>query len=104
MVRDQHRRRQSAPPTVSALDNSALHAIQMAMAMASKLPDSEQVREIREQCLACSAIAEQWELVPPTPEERDDLMKRVVALQVSVTRATRSSRPPPPPLDPASEA
>jgi hypothetical protein len=72
-----------------------LDAIWQALAAASKLADSEQALELRDRCLAYEHIDQSWEHEPPTPEEREDLMKRVMALQVLVARAYRTSYPPP---------
>ncbi len=75
----------------------ALGAIAQALSMIGRLPESEQVRELRNGCLACQHIVQNWAHGSPTPEEREDLMKRVLALQVLVTRAYRSCYPQPAP-------
>jgi hypothetical protein len=81
---------------LSKLTSPALNAIRQALATVSKLPESEEARELRDQCLAHEHIAEQWAREPPTPEEREALMKKVLALHVKVTKVHRSSFPPPP--------
>jgi hypothetical protein len=68
-----------------------LEAIGQAFAMVARLPESEQTRELLDRCLAYEHIAQIWARELPTPEEREDLMKRIVALQVLVTRAYRAA-------------
>jgi hypothetical protein len=74
-----------------------LRAIWHALTAVSKLPESQHVLELRDRCLACERTARIWVHEPPTPEEREGLMKRVLALQVMVTKAYRVGRPQPRP-------
>jgi hypothetical protein len=40
-------------------------------------------------------MAEQWEREPPSIEEREALMKKILALHIVVIKVRRSSFPPP---------
>jgi hypothetical protein len=72
-----------------------LEAIGQAFAMIARLPESEQTRDLRDRCLAYEHIAQIWARELPNPEEREDLMKRIAALQVLVTRAYGAAYRPP---------
>lgn len=74
---------------------SVLDAIRQALLVVSNLPESDEARQLGDQCLACEHIAERWAQQPPTPDEREALMKKVLSLQIKVTRARRSTFPPP---------
>jgi len=80
-----------AKPTPSVLD-----AIRQAWAVVSSLPESEEARQLGDQCLAYQHMAERWTQEAPTVEEREALMKKVVELHIGVIRARRSSAPPSP--------
>jgi hypothetical protein len=67
-----------------------LDAIRKALAVVSTLPESQEVSELRDRCLAYEHIAEQWAREPPAPEEREALMKRVLTLHVLVCRVRKS--------------
>jgi hypothetical protein len=66
-----------------------LDAIRQALAAVSTLPESQEVSDLRDRCLAYEHIAEQWAREPPAPEEREALMKRVLTLHVLVCRVRR---------------
>jgi hypothetical protein len=66
-------------------------AIQRALATLATLPDSEEARDLRQQCLAIEQTAKAWAQHPPTPEEREAMTKKVLALHVLVTKVYRSS-------------
>jgi hypothetical protein len=70
-------------------------AIRQTLAVLEKAPISEEVRRLREECLAYRHIAERWAEEPPTLREREELMKQVLSLQLAATRIGRTSRPPP---------
>jgi hypothetical protein len=60
-----------------------------------RLPDSKEVGDLKEQCLAIEDTVKQWARQEPSPEEREALMRKVLALHVAITRLRRRSRPPP---------
>jgi hypothetical protein len=77
---------QSPPKRLTVLD-----AIRQALTLLARLPDSEQAHELRDRCLAYEHVAEQWDDEPPSPDEREILMKSVLSLQVMVAKLHRGS-------------
>lgn len=73
-----------------------LDAIQQALATFARLPDSPEARALREQCLAVEATAKEWARVPPSVEDREAMMRKVLALHVAITKLRRKSLRPPP--------
>ena len=73
----------------STRTNLVLGAISRALDSLSVLPDSEQARRLREECLACQAAAKEWETTSPSAEERETMMRRAVALHVAITKMGR---------------
>lgn len=78
-----------------ALSKSVLDAIRQASAVVSSLPESEVARQLGDECEAYERAAERWEQEPPSVEERETLMRKILALHIVVTRVRRSSFPPP---------
>ena len=70
------------------------NAIKTALASLTVFPDSEEARELRERCLTYQATTSEWTHTAPTPEEREAMMKKVVALHVAVTKLRRKSEAP----------
>ncbi|MGA3119924.1 MAG: hypothetical protein ABSF69_04050 [Polyangiaceae bacterium] len=83
-------RTRTSPKRVSPL----LDAIRQALDALTKLPESPRAQQLRDQCLAYEHIAEQWTREPPTPEDREALMKRVLSLNAMVDRVHRSGLSP----------
>ena len=75
----------SPPKRLSILD-----AIRQVLTLLARLPDSEQAHELRDRCLAYEHVAQQWDDEPPAPNERETLMKSVLALQVMVAKLLRN--------------
>jgi hypothetical protein len=73
-------------PTSRALD-----AIHQALATFAALPDSPNAHELREQYLAIEVTAREWARVPPSPEDRDLLIRKVLALHVAITKLRRTT-------------
>jgi hypothetical protein len=71
------------------LPRLVLKAIRSAAAQLARLPQSPDLDELRGTASACAAEAEAWKDAPPTDVQRDAMMKRVLALQVAVTKARR---------------
>lgn len=69
-------------------------AIRQALASLAILPNSEEALTLRERCLACQAVANEWSQTPPTPEEREAMMRKVIALHVAITKLRRKSERP----------
>jgi hypothetical protein len=73
-----------------------LDALRLALATIATLPNGQEAQGLREQCEACEGVARRWAQVPPTAQEREAVMQRVVSLHVAVARVRRSTLPPPP--------
>jgi hypothetical protein len=71
-----------------------MDAIHQAQATFAVLPDSPEAQDLRERCLAVEATAREWAHAPPTPEEREALMRKVLALHVAITKLRRRSERP----------
>ena len=54
------------------------------------LPPSEERELLRSRIDECILKLAQWRASPPTDRDRDELMKRVLALHMEVTRLERS--------------
>ena len=66
-----------------------LDAIGQALATVSRMPKSDEAMHLREQCLALEHTVKDWVKTPPTPEDRESLMKSVLALQVALLKVHR---------------
>jgi len=71
----------------------ALKSILAASEVLAKLPDSPEVIALRATAAKLQAEAETWPEKPPTYEEREAMMKKVLVLHVA---ATKLARPPAP--------
>jgi acyl-CoA reductase-like NAD-dependent aldehyde dehydrogenase len=74
---------------------SVLDAINQALTILARLPDTEEARDLREQCRAIEETAKEWARTPPTAEDREAMMKKVLAIHVLLTKVRRSSAPVP---------
>ncbi len=54
------------------------------------LPDNPKSRELRSKARVCERIVLGWATLAPTMEERADMMKRVLALNVEVMEVGRA--------------
>lgn len=72
---------------------SILDAVQQALAILARLPDTEEARDLREQCRAIEETAREWARTPPTAEDREALLKKVLAIHVLLTKVRRTSSP-----------
>lgn len=66
-----------------------IDAIRLAVDSLAVLPDSEDARELRASCCALRSAVEAWNVAPPSAEEREQTMRKVVALHVAVTKLRR---------------
>ena len=57
----------------------------------AQLPDSAHARKVREKALACIKEAEGWRDHPPSVEQREALMKKVLGLHTAVRRLGRGT-------------
>ena len=57
-------------------------------------PPSDTTEQLQVWVQGCMQEAERWSASPPTARERDMLMKRLLTLQVAVTRLEREGRTP----------
>lgn len=70
-------------------------AVRQGLASLDVLPDTNEARLLRNECLSWEQVAKDWVLAPPTPEERERAMKKVIALHVAIARLRRESQRPP---------
>ena len=66
-----------------------LDAVQIALGQLAKLPNSPEVEDLRTKALAYEKEAKHWSEKPPTSEQREAMMKKVLALHVAVTKLAR---------------
>lgn len=71
-----------------------LDAISIAVQQLAKVPDSLEVQALRAKALAYESEVKQWTDAPPTTEQREAMMKRVLALNASVTKLARQKGAP----------
>ena len=57
------------------------------------MPDSPEVRALKATAAKLQAEAEAWTDKPPTYEEREAMMKKVLGLHVAATRLARKPSP-----------
>jgi hypothetical protein len=72
--------------TSSKRTSLVLDAIDLALAQLAKMPDSVEVRAWRVKAVAYEADAKDWSLAPPTAEQREAMMKKILGLHVAVTK------------------
>lgn len=58
------------------------------------MPDTPKVRELRSKARVCERAVLGWAAVAPSQEERADMMKRVLQLNVEVMEAGRTPAQP----------
>lgn len=63
----------------------ALDAVRAALDRLSKLRPSEPVLVVRKECEACEATIKAWAHEPPTPKERDEMLRKLLALHIAIT-------------------
>ena len=68
-------------------------AIRIALAAIAALPESTEKQALHARALAHQLELERWDQVPPADEEREKLMKAVLALHVAVTKTRRRPAP-----------
>jgi hypothetical protein len=66
-----------------------LDAIEIALGQLAKLPDSPEVEELRTKALVYERDAKHWSEKAPTSEQREAMMKKVLALHILVTKLAR---------------
>jgi hypothetical protein len=80
----------------SSKRTALLHdAIRKALASLELLPDNDESRRLWAECVSLERVATDWSQSPPTPEERETAMRKVVALHVAIARVRRESQRPP---------
>jgi hypothetical protein len=77
------------PPRLSL----ALKSILAASDVLARLPDSPELIALKATAAKLQAEAETWPEKPPTYEEREAMMKKVLGLHVAVTKLARTSTP-----------
>lgn len=68
-----------------------LDAIRQALATFDALPDTPEAWKLRDECLVMEATAREWSRVPPSAEEREAMMRRVLALHIAITKLRRKT-------------
>jgi hypothetical protein len=71
----------------------ALEAISLTLKRLALAPDGPEAHELRETALACAREAEGWRERPPNAEQREALIKRVLAVHVAVDRLASRQTP-----------
>ena len=70
-----------------------LEAIDSTLSRLALTPDGPETRNLREMALACAREAEGWREQPPSSEQRETLMERVLAVHVAVDRLAARCSP-----------
>jgi hypothetical protein len=70
-------------------------AITSVLEMLSAIPESEEQKKLLDEARACEVTARAWQDAPPSKEEREAVMKRVLHLHVAAAGLRRSSPPGP---------
>jgi hypothetical protein len=68
------------------------HAIEMASEALEAIPDTDEVRRLIGRAASLRAELEQWVAAPPTPEQRDELLRSVLAIHVGTLQVARIAR------------
>lgn len=63
-----------------------LEAIDLTLKRLALVPDCPEARALLDATRACAKEAEGWRAQPPSVEQREGLMKRVLALHVAANR------------------
>jgi hypothetical protein len=66
-------------------------AIELVVRRLSTLPPSPRVETLQARAQEFLRVPESWKLTPPTAEDRDRLMKRVLKLHVEVAKLERET-------------
>jgi hypothetical protein len=88
---------ESAKPSVIALTYPSRRlaliqdAIEIVLRHLSTLPSSPDVEDLRLKAESCLQQAQRWPHSKPAPEERETLMKRVLAIHVAVAKLERQT-------------
>jgi hypothetical protein len=67
-------------------------AIDVVLRRLERLSPSDKAEQLQVWVKECLEETDQWNASPPTPREREVLMKRLLALQVAVTKLERDAR------------
>ncbi len=70
-----------------------LEAIDLTLERLALVPDGPEARELHQATLACAKVAEGWRNKAPSAEQREALMKRVLALHVAASRLAAGEPP-----------
>jgi hypothetical protein len=80
-------------PYESSRTNVILRAIRTAAKPLSTLPESSDVRVLRDMAADFEKTVRGWKPAPPRSEERELMMKRVLALNIAVAKLVRETQP-----------
>jgi hypothetical protein len=75
--------------TISNRSSLALDAVHAAIAALSRSADSDEKASLLEDALACEREIQSWPDRPPTAEQREGMMRRILTLNVAVARLPR---------------
>jgi hypothetical protein len=67
-------------------------AIETASQALEAIPKTGEVRRFIERAALLGGEVEQWIAVPPTPEQRDELLRSVLAIHVAALQLARIAR------------
>jgi hypothetical protein len=76
--------------TASRRTALALDALKAVIDALSRLPHSDDSQKLAGEAHACERIVNCWQYYPPTDEDREDLMKRVLDLHIATALLGRT--------------
>jgi hypothetical protein len=76
--------------TASRRTALALDALKAVLDALSGLPHTDDSQRLAGEARACERIVNCWQYYPPTDEDREDLMKRVLDLHLATAQLGRS--------------
>jgi hypothetical protein len=81
--------------TASKRTALALDALNLVLDTLGRLPHSDDRQRLEGQARACERVVSCWQYYPPTDEDREDLMRRLLDLHMATAQLRRGSEPPP---------
>jgi hypothetical protein len=78
--------------TVSRRLKFARDAVEAVVGMLTGLPDGRERRRLVDDASECEREIQGWDQRPPTPEQHEEMMKRVLGLHIAAATLARSSR------------
>jgi hypothetical protein len=76
--------------TPSGRTKFAQEAVQSAVEVLGRLPESDDKQRLRGEAYACERAIERWKHQAPTPEQQEATMKRILKLHIEAARLARA--------------